>query len=195
MKGVMSRTEQFDEELEPVDQSDDGFDLEEERLEISEMADGEDELEGSFLEDPQRRIENADVDNALDEFIEVVNGRDMDGLAELLAPDAEAGFLDEYSRDGVVSGFNDLLMRNPTTIVTRADFGMDPIAALWAYDREIDGFDPFGYLIFELSETEDGLIQRVDYVEDVGDPDDLVVEVPERSELPEWWDWSAFDED
>lgn len=191
----MSRAEQFDEELDPADQFDDGFDLEEDQLEVTEMVESEDESDESFVDDADRTIENADLDNALDEFIEVVNGRDMDGLGELLAADAEAVFLDEYSGDGVVSGFNDLLMRNPTTVLTRADYGSEPIAALWAYDRESDGFDPFGYLIFELTESDEGLIQRVEYVEDMGNPDDLVVEVPERSELPEWWDWSAFDED
>lgn len=189
----MPRAEPFDEELEPTGQYDEELDLEEDQLEIVETAD--DDPEESFQDDSGRRIENAEIDNVLDEFIEDMNGRDMDGLAELLALDAEAVFLDEYSRDGVVSGFNDLLLRNPTTVLTRADYGADPIVALWTYDREAGGFDPFGYLILELSEAQGALIQRVEYVEDLGDPDDLVVEVPERSELPEWWDWSAFDED
>ena len=191
----MSPAEEFDEELESTSQPEDVFDLDEERLEMIESVESGVELEESIPDDADRRLDNVDLDNVLDEFIDVVNGRDMDGLGELLAPDAEAAFLGEYSRDGVISGFNDLLLRNPTTIVTRADYGTDPIAALWTYDREAEDFDPFGYLILELSESGESLIQRVEYVEDVGDPDELVVEVPERSELPEWWDWSALDED
>lgn len=181
----MPGTEESYEQLQPAVGLDDEFDP------LEAGADGN----SPVLDDADRRIENAELDNVLDEFIEVVNSRDMDGLTELLAPDAEAMFLDEYSRDGVVSGFHDLLMRNPTTVLSRADYGTDPIAALWTYDREADGFDPFGYFMFELSDTQTGLIQRVEYVEAVDDPDDLVVETPENSELPEWWDWSAYDED
>jgi len=148
-----------------------------------------------FSDDQTRRIDNAELDNILDELVDLVNGRDLDGLSELLASDAEAGFLGRSSRNGVVDGFNDLFLRYPTLIVTRGDLGSDPIVAVWIFDREADRFDPFGYMTFEMSDKEEGLLQRVEYVDELPDTEDLVVEVPEHSELPEWEDWSELDED
>lgn len=146
-------------------------------------------------DDPIRRIDNAELDNILDEFVDVLNGRDPDGLSELLAADVETGFLGESSRDGVVDGFNDLFLRYPTLMVTRGEIGSDPIVAVWIFDREADLFDPFGYMTLETSDDEEALIQRIDYIDELPDSEDVVVEVPERSELGEWEDWSELDED
>jgi hypothetical protein len=148
-----------------------------------------------FSDDETKRIDNAELDNILDEFVDVLNGRDLDGLSEMLAADAEAGFLGESSRDGVVDGLNDLFLRYPTLLVTRGDAGPDPIVAVWIFDREADLFEPFGYMTFETSDDEEGLIQQINYIDELPDSEDLVVEVPERSELPEWEDWSELDED
>jgi hypothetical protein len=147
------------------------------------------------FDEPDRRIENADLDNALDEFVDLVNARDLDGLIELLAPDVEADFLREFSRDGVIAGFNDLFLRYPSLLVTRGDLGSQPIVAVWIFDREADRFDPLGYMTLELGESAQDLIRRVDYTEELPDSEDLVVEAPERSELSEWEDWSELDED
>jgi hypothetical protein len=76
-----------------------------------------------FSDDQTRRIDNADLDNTIDELVDVLNGRDLDGLSELLAADVEAGVLGESSRDGVVDGFNDLFLRYPTLLVTRGEIG------------------------------------------------------------------------
>jgi hypothetical protein len=190
----MQRTYIAAEEPEPEEPPEEGLD-DDDWAELSDMADSEDDPEGLYSDDPMHRIENADLDNVLDELVDVINGRDMDGLAELLAANAEAGFLDSYSRDEVVSGFNDLLFRNPTMILTRADYGSDPIAALWVFDSDADSFDPFGYMTLEVDETDEGLIERLDLVDEVENQDDLVVELPDKTELPEWWDWSQLDED
>ncbi len=182
-------------EPEPAGDDRADIDFDEDPVEIQTMADSEEDPLTSYTDDPGRRIDNADLDNVLDEFVDVINGRDLDSLADLLAEDAEADFLGEGTRDGVVSGMNDLILRNPTLIMTRGDLGSDPLVAVWAYDRDREGFDPFGYLTIELSDSEEGLISRIEYVEDLGETDELVVEVPDRSELPEWWDWSELDED
>jgi hypothetical protein len=142
-----------------------------------------------------RRIDNADLDNVLDEFVDVVNARDLDGLGALLASDAQADFLGEMSSEGVVDGFHDLLLRNPSLLMTRGDLGSDPIVAVWTFDFETDRFDPFGYLTLDVSDAEQGRVQRVSHVEELSDVEDLVVESPDRSDLPEWQDWSELDED
>lgn len=148
-----------------------------------------------YSDDPGQRLDNADLDNLLDEFVDVVNGRDLDGLAELLAADVEAEFLHESSRDGVVDGFNDLFQRYPTLLVTRGDVDSNPIAMFWILDREADAFREFGYMTFEVTDSTECLIQRVAYVDEPLDFEEIVVEIPERSELPEWEDWSELDED
>jgi hypothetical protein len=115
-----------------------------------------------------------------------------------LAPDAEATFLGESSREGLVDGFSDLFLRNPTFLVTRGDLGVEPIVGVWTFDFEADRFDLIGYMALEMSESDDGLLGRISYVDDVDElagSDDLVVESPDRSELPEWEDWSELDED
>ncbi|HEX6299416.1 MAG TPA: hypothetical protein VF148_03005 [Acidimicrobiia bacterium] len=171
------------------------IDFESDGVDVRGEAEAEHSSSDFFSDDPTRRIDNAELDNILDEFVDVSKGRDLDGLSELLTADAEAGFLGESSRDGVVDGFNDLFLRYPTLLVTRGESGPDPIVALWIFDREADLFDPFEYMTFETSDNEEGLIQRIDYIDELPDSEDLVVEVPERSELPEWEDWSELDED
>lgn len=146
-------------------------------------------------DEPARRIENAALDDALDEFVERVNARDLDGLGDLLASDVEAPFLQEVSRAGAVAGLNDLILRHPTLTLTRGDRGSDPMVAAWLFDSDQDRYDLVGYFSFELTGTEEALIQRLDYVEEFSDSDEMVVERPEKTELAEWEDWSNQDED
>lgn len=140
-------------------------------------------------------IDNVSLDNALDEFVDLINGRDFEGLRDLLAPDVEADFLGETTREGVIEGFNDLLLRNSTLLVTRGDLGSKPIVVVWIFDFETDRFDLSGYMYVEVSESDDAVIEQISYVEELADTDDLVVESPDRTELPEWEDWSELDED
>lgn len=177
------------------DEKEESLDFETEPIAIRDE-DEVDYLPSQLMSDEQARmISTADLDNALDEFASRFNARDLDGLGELLAPDAEADFLKESSRDGVVEGINDLILRYPTLLATRGDIGPEPIVVVWIFDQDQDRFEPFGYLTLQLSDSDESLVQRVDYVEELPDSEDLVVEKPERSELPDWEDWSEFDEE
>jgi hypothetical protein len=147
------------------------------------------------VDDGPRRIDNAELDNALDAFVDVVNGRDLDGLGELLGSDVEAEFLAALSREGILDGLSDLFLRYPTLLFTRGDVGSDPIVAAWTFDFDGDRFEPFGYITLEMSDSEPGRIQRISYVEELSADKDLVVESPDRSDLGEWDDWSELDED
>lgn len=171
------------------------IDFESDGIDVRGEAEANHSASDFLPDDPIRRIDNAELDNILDEFVDVLNGRDPDGLSELLAADVETGFLGESSRDGVVDGFNDLFLRNPTLMVTRGEIGSDPIVAVWIFDREADLFDPFGYMTLETSDSEEALIQRIGYIDELPDSEDVIVEVPERSELGEWEDWSELNED
>jgi hypothetical protein len=66
---------------------------------------------------------------------------------------------------------------------------------VWAFDFEGDRFDLSGYMTLDIGDSEDALILRIGYIDELSDTEDLVVESPDRSELPEWEDWSELDED
>lgn len=149
--------------------------------------------EGFTIDGATSRIASAGLDDLLDEFVELVNARDLDGLTEVLAPDVTAEFLDSTSRFGVIEGLNELVLRNSTLMATRGDLGSEPIAALWIFDQEKAGYDLVGYLTFEMTDSNE-LIQRLDYVEELSGLEDLVIETPESLEVPEWEVWSAYDE-
>jgi hypothetical protein len=144
-------------------------------------------------EDSDEETPDPDVDNAVVEFVDLVNARDMDGLVELLAPDVECVFLGETSQAGVIDGLSDLIFRHPDLVVTRGDLGPTPVVATWLLDADADHYRFSGMFTFELSDDGEGTISRLDYVEEIPD-EDLVVEVPEDCERPEWEDWSAQDE-
>jgi len=172
-----------DEELDVESDEDEAIDLEEA------------EEPGELLETaiPEDVTPDPDVDNAVVEFVDLVNARDMDGLVELLAPDVECVFLSETSQAGVIDGLSDLIFRHPDLVVTRGDLGPTPVVATWLLDADADHYRFSGMFTFELSDDGEGTIGRLDYVEEVPD-EDLVVEVPEDCERPEWEDWSAQDE-
>lgn len=158
-------------------------------------ATGDDLPPEDLVDDEARKIDNAELDNVLDAFVDMLNGRDFDGLEGLLGSDVESEFLGAMSREGVVDGLSDLVLRYPTLLLTRGDLGSEPIVVLWTFDFDGDRFERFGYLTLEMSDAGQGLIQRISYVEDLSDAEDLVVESPDRSDLPEWDDWSQLDED
>jgi hypothetical protein len=112
----------------------------------------------------------------------------------MLAPDAVSDFLGGTSAATLVDGLGEMLLRNPSLILTRGETGAEPILAAWIFDSEEDGYDLVGYFTVELTETEDRLIQQLEYVDEIIDPDRLTVEVPEHTDLPEWDDWSTYAE-
>ena len=136
---------------------------------------------------------DTDLDNLVVEFVDLFNARDMEALAELLASDAESGFLRESSRPGVVEGLEDLIFRRPDIVATRGDLGTTPVAAVWFLDADIDHYRLCGYFAIDMTEDDPPLIGRIELVEEIPD-ENLVVETPDDSERPEWDEWSAQDE-
>lgn len=140
-------------------------------------------------------LESVDLDSAVVEFVDLINARDLDSLADILAADVEADFLNETGRLDVMAGLGDLFLRYPTLVVTRGHLGSFAVAAAWLHDADSEEYDLVGYFTFDVADREEIVIQRLEYVEGLaGDPGDLVVETPEATELPEWEDWSAYDE-
>ncbi len=137
-------------------------------------------------------LDITEIDNVLDELVECLNARDFDRVGPLLDSEAQAPFLGAGSGPDIEEGLSDLLLRDPGLVMTRGDLGLEPIVVAWRYDTETGRYETAGYLAVAL--TDDSLISQIDYVEDIDDPDDLVVEAPDASELPEWEDWAERDE-
>jgi hypothetical protein len=152
-----------------------------------------DEREGLTVDLPAPPNEGTGLEDLLDEFVELVNARDLDGLAEVLKPDVVADFLDSTSRFGVIDELSELVLRNSSLTLTRGELDLEPVAALWVLDQEKGVYDLIGFLTFEMSDSGD-LIQRMDYVDELPGVEDLVVETPDCLEIPEWEVWSAYDE-
>lgn len=187
-----------DEEQEPAEKLDAEFviDYDDDPVDIRNESEADDmDDSDDYWDDEARRIDNADLDNVVDEFVDLMNGRDLDGMAELLAPDVSFELVGGSSREDVIDGLNDLFLRYPTLLTTRADLGSEPMVAVWTFDDEADRFDQFGFLIFEMSDTTETMIERVSYAEELDDAEELVVETPDRSDLPEWEEWSELAED
>ena len=127
------------------------------------------------------------VENASDEFVDLLNARDLDGIADLVAVDVASDLFDGTGVESAVHGMAGLLRRYPQLIATRGEEGSQPIIALWIPDEE-DRYQMMGYL--ELS-TEEELIDRITYVDTPGS--DLLVEEPSADEMDEWQDWREWD--
>lgn len=185
----------MDEEQHPTTpESDQTIDYETDQVDVRDESAEAEPLDDGDPGDEARLLDNADLDNVLDELVDMVNGRDLDGVSDLMAPDAQSDFLGGTSRETVVDGFNDLFLRNPNLLATRGDLGSEPIVALWLFDFEGDHFDLSGYATLDVDDSEDALITGITFVDDIPETEDLVVETPDRAELPEWEDWTEFDE-
>jgi hypothetical protein len=141
-------------------------------------------------ETPDSRAEqmaDAALENASDEFVDLLNARDLDGIADLVTAEVTSDLFDGVGGDGTVEGFAGVLRRYPQLVATRGEDGNQPIVALWIPDEQ-DRYRLMGHL--ELS-TEDELIDRITYVDTPGS--DLLLEEPDPDEMAEWQDWKEWD--
>jgi len=140
-------------------------------------------------------LENPVLDNFVVQFVELFNARDWEAISELFAPDAVSGLFDGRSREEVISSMIDLVSRVPTLLLTRGDVGSEPIAAAWLID-EMGNYEQAGYFTFGLTDDhEEPLLESVDYVEEVPDPEGVVLELPDRADREEWISYLPLDLD
>jgi len=130
---------------------------------------------------------HAAIENASDEFVDLFNARDLDGLADLVTADVTSDLFDGEGVESAVEGLAGLLRRYPQVVATRGEDGNQPIVALWVPDEQ-GSYGLMGYL--ELS-TEGELVDRITYVDTPGS--DLLVEEPDADEMDEWQDWGEWD--
>jgi len=137
-------------------------------------------------------LADAELDNFVVSFVELFNARDWEAMSGLFAPDAVSGFFDGRTRDEVISGMIDLVSRTPMLLVTRGDIGPEPVAAAWVLD-ETSGFEQVGYFTFGLSGGEEPLLDTVEYVEEIADPEAAVLEPPDPADREEWIRWLSLE--
>jgi hypothetical protein len=163
------------------------FDVEEDTLTVAEslnglIEEGIEPFEGDrFGPDVSRPLPDSDLENAVVEFVDVFNARDMESLTELLARHAVCTFLAAHSAAAIIDGVEDLILLQPDLVLTRGELDDEPLAGAWLLDADADRYRLTGVFTFSVDDDEaaDG---------------DLLLEEPEASERPEWEDWSAQDE-
>ncbi|MGA7269745.1 MAG: hypothetical protein WB239_01615 [Acidimicrobiia bacterium] len=174
-------------DLYPTDMQEDEGDVDTEDLDEDSPASPDD-----FVPRDDPNPDGSEFDSALVEFVDLFNARDLDELGAMMAPEVEAEFLGEDGRDGVVDGLNDLLLRYPSLLLTRGDLGKQPIAVAWVFDPDDKRYDTLGYFMLSLDNAD--MVDGLEYFDELPESEDLVVETPEDIELPEWEEWTAYDE-
>ncbi len=151
------------------------------------------------LPDPTSTADPA-AENVLAAAVEYLNANDLDGLAELLHPDVDCSFFDTAGREGVVDGFNDLALRYPAMVFTRAELGEEPVVVAWGYGREPGAhgrqegsFRRLGVFSFTFTDGEETLIEHIGYDDDPDPGAALLAEEPDPTEVPEGVDWLEWD--
>lgn len=122
----------------------------------------------------------------LDELVERFNARDLEGLAELLAPELISEFLQAGSPEELLASLADLWMREPSLTLTRGERGYEPVAAAWVADGHAYRF--LGYFEAAFREVGGGevLLDRLELVEDDERDDSLLLEELDPDEMAEW---------
>lgn len=143
--------------------------------------------------EPLSTPENALLDDVLVGFVDLFNARDSEALSEMLAADASSEFFQGSTREEILEGMTDLSLRYPTLVLTRGDLGSDPIAPAWLLDQEDDSYELVGFFRVAIDETDEPSIVSVDYIDEVPDTGEAILEPPEGSERNEWEDWSITD--
>ncbi len=140
------------------------------------------------------------AENVLTAAVEYLNARDFEGLAELLDPDVDCPWFEVAGREGVVDGFNDLALRYPAMLFTRAELGIEPVIVAWGYGaspgvhvRQDGSFRRMGVLTFTFSDGEETLIDHIGYDDDPDPGAELLAEEPDPGDLPEGVDWLEWD--
>lgn len=130
---------------------------------------------------------DAAAENVCDEFVDYLNARDLDAIAEMVGEEVTSNLFDGSGVEAALHGLSDFVLRYPQLIASRAEDGTRPLVALWVPD-ESDRYRLMGHL--DVS-SDDELIDRITYVDtDVGD---LVVEEPDPDELAEWQNWPEWE--
>ena len=154
---------------------------------------------GIHLDDPEADLLNDDLDaglrddgkaDALDALAERFNARDLDGMLEVVASDAEAPGLLGYDRDNLPEAVQDLWGRRPSVCLPRGYVDTDHVGVLW----EHDGTDWWRAAIVHVDDVGDEGIGVLEFSDDAALLERVVCDGPDREDLEEGARWVEWDE-
>lgn len=152
------------------------------------------DLDPEDAEETDVEAVDPDLESLRDEFVEVFNARDLDGLLELVADDVE---VPDIAGDGVASLSEELIAiwaRTPSLLLTRAFQGGRPCAVAWVLD-DTAGWDRVALVCLDLDG--DGLISLVEVADDPEALARAATEPPDGDDPDEgvsWTEWEAGEE-
>jgi hypothetical protein len=153
---------------------------------------------GFHLDDPETDLLDDDLDtglrddaeaDAIDAVAELFNARDLDGLLEVFAPDAEAPGLLGYDLANLGAAIEDLWQRRPTACLTRGRAELEYVGVMW----EHDGSTWWRVAAVHVDDVVDGRIGVLEFTEDPALLEQVIVDAPD-DELEEGTRWREWDE-
>jgi hypothetical protein len=136
---------------------------------------------------------DAGPESTLDEFVDYLNARDLDGIAELLHPEVTFDTAGGSGSQAVADSLGELVLRNPGVVFTRGELGTEPVVVAWSPAGDHD-YAPMGSFSFTfLDEDGEALVEHIGYDDGPPDEDRLLAEEPDPADMPEGMDWEEWD--
>jgi hypothetical protein len=154
---------------------------------------------GVHVDDPDVDLLDDDLDaglrddreaDLLDSLAEVFNARDLEGMLELLAPDAEVSGLAAHDRDDVADAVRDLWRRRPTCCLTRGFALAEHVGVLWEHDGEAW----WRIAAVHIDDPAESHLGVLEFSDDPALLDQIECEPPDPDDLEEGARWSEWEE-
>jgi hypothetical protein len=154
---------------------------------------------GIHVDDPDADLLSDDLDaglrddgeaDALDALAERFNARDLDGLLELLSPDAEAPGLLGHDRANLPEAVEGLWRRRPSGCLTRGYVGTEHVGILW----EHDGTNWWRVAVVHVDDVAEAGIGVLEFSDDAALIERVVCDGPDDDDLEEGARWVEWDE-
>jgi hypothetical protein len=154
---------------------------------------------GFHEDDPDVDLLDEDLDvglrddveaDAIDAIAEAFNARHLEGLLDILAPDAETpGFLghDRANLPGVIEGF---WTRRPSLCLTRGHADTEHVGVLWEHDGE----DWWPLAALHVDDVRDGRVGVIEITDEPALLERVRCEPPAGDDLEEGARWSEWED-
>ena len=134
-------------------------------------------------------LDDADLETLRNAFVEAYNARDLDGVLEVVSPDAELPDISGEGHDALIDELESVWERSPLVVLTPAHVGDAPAAVAWLPD-ERGRWHRAGLLTFD---SDDGRLTVVEMPDDAEALDEALAEDPVGDIVSEELDWSEWD--
>lgn len=143
-------------------------------------------MNATFVPPGNDSLDGSDLESLRDAFVEAFNGRDLDGVLELLADDVDLAAEDSQGTHAVANALTSMWDRSPEVVLTVASLNDQPAAVAW-----IRGDGEWARATVVTFDGGNGLIELLEFVEDPADVEAAVTDGPAPDEVEEEFDWAA----